>query len=85
MQLVDEQNDVLVLRDLVDDRLEALLELAAVFRTSDDGGHVERQDAVTLERVGALPPRDQLRQPLDDRRLADAGLPDQHRIVFLAA
>jgi len=31
VQLVDEQDDVAVLRDLVDDRLEPLLELTAYF------------------------------------------------------
>ena len=41
VQLVDEQNDLLVLRDLVHDRLEALLELTTVLRARDDRRHVE--------------------------------------------
>src|SRR5262245_65165326 len=38
------------------------------------------EHAVILERVGALPARDELRETLDDRRLAHARLADQHRI-----
>src|SRR5207247_2962323 len=46
---------------------------------------VEREHAVVLQRVRALAAGDELRQALDDRRLPDAGLADQHRIVLLAA
>src|SRR5258706_542667 len=77
VQLVDEENDVPVLRDLVDDRFEPLLELAAVFGARDHRRHVERQDAMVFQRFGALAAGDQLRQPLDDRRLAHARLADQ--------
>ncbi len=85
VELVDEQDDVAVLGDLVDDRLEPLLELAAVLGAGDHRRHVERQHPVILERVGALPTRDQLSEPLDDRRLPHARFADQHRIVLLAA
>ena len=50
VQLVDEQDDVLVLRDLVHDRLEPLLELAAVLGAGDDRRHVERQHAMVAQR-----------------------------------
>ena len=40
VQLVDEENDVLVLRDLIHDGFETLLELPAVLRTRDHGRHV---------------------------------------------
>jgi hypothetical protein len=41
VQLVDEQDDVLVLRDLVHDRLEAFLELTAILCARDDGCHIK--------------------------------------------
>src|SRR3712207_9311472 len=53
VQLVDEQDDLLVLGDLVHDRLEPLLELAAVLRAGDDRGHVEREHPVVAQHVGA--------------------------------
>ena len=34
--------------------------------------------------AGTLPAHDALRQTFDDRRLADAGLADEHRIVLAA-
>src|ERR1043166_2617191 len=37
------------------------------------------------KRFGALAVGDQLRESFDDRRLADAGLADQNRVVLLAA
>ena len=37
------------------------------------------------ERVGDLAAGDELREPLDDGRLAHTRLPDQHRVVLLAA
>jgi hypothetical protein len=46
MQFVDEQDDVLVLRDLVHDRLETLLELAAILGPGNHGCHVKRQHAI---------------------------------------
>ena len=85
VQLVDEQDDLLVLRDLVHDRLEALLELAAILGAGDDRRHVERQHAVVAQRLRALAVGDELREPLDDRRLADAGFADEDRVVLLAA
>jgi len=35
--------------------------------------------------LGHVPAHDVLRETLDDRRLADAGLADQHRVVLGAA
>src|SRR3989441_526125 len=74
-----------VLGDLVDDRLEPLLELAAVLRYGDDRRHVEREHAVILERVGTLAAGDQLRETFDDRRLPHTRFADQHRVILLAA
>src|SRR4029077_5157227 len=81
----DEQDDVAVLRDLIDDRLEPLLELAAVFGAGDHRRHIERQHAVILERVGALAAGDELRQAFDDRGLPYSRLADEHRVVLFAA
>ncbi len=84
MQLVDEQDDVLVLSDLVHDRLEALLELTAILGAGDDGCHIQRQHAVLAQRIRALTIRYELGKSLDDGRLADTRLADEDRIVFLA-
>ena len=63
-------------------RLEALLELAAELRAGDQRAHVERQDALVLQALGHFAVDDALREALDDRGLADAGLADQHRVVL---
>ena len=52
MQLVDEEDDLaLGVGDLLEDGLEAILELAAVLGTGDQGADVERHQAAVLERA----------------------------------
>ena len=65
--------------DFLQDRLQPLLELAAILRAGDQRPHVERDDLLLLQPLGHVLPDDPLRQPFDDRGLADAGLADQHR------
>ena len=85
VQLVDEENDLpLGGGDVFEHGFEALFELAAVFRAGDQCAHVERDDALALQTFGNVAAHDALRQSFDDRRLADAGIADEHRIVFRA-
>ena len=54
VQLVDEDDGVaLVLRDLLQHRLQALLELAAVLRAREQRRHVEHQHALVLRAIRA--------------------------------
>ena len=86
MHFVDEQDDAAFGRDhFVEHRLEALLELAAIFRSRDQRAHVEREQLLVAERFRHVAVNDAQRKAFDDRRLADAGLADQHRIVLGAA
>ena len=83
VQLVDEQDDPpLALLDLLEHRLEPVLELAAVLRAGDQRADVERDHAPVAQRVGDVAVDDPLGEALDDRRLADARLADQHRVVL---
>ena len=71
--------------DFLEDRLQPLLELAAILRAGDERAHVERDDPLVLQPFGHVLPHDPLRQPFDDGGLADAGLADEHRVVLGAA
>ena len=82
VQLVDEQDRVVGVAQLLDDLLEALLELAAVLRAGDERADVERQHPLVEQDVRHVAGDDALRQALGDRRLADAGLADQGRVVL---
>ena len=83
VQLVDEQDDAAVGRgDLLEHGLEALLELAPVLRARQQRAEVERPDAPLLQALGHVARDDALREPLDNRRLANARLPDQDGVVL---
>ena len=86
VQLVDEEDDP-ALRglDLVQHRLEALLELASVLRAGEERADVERPDALALQPFGHVAGDDALREPFDDRGLAHAGIADQDGVVLRSA
>ena len=85
VQLVDEQDDVAAGVDLLEDLLQALLEVTAVAAAGHQRTEVEGVELLVLERLGDLAVHDGLRQALDDGGLADTGLADQHRVVLGAA
>ena len=85
VQLVDEDDDVRVVGQLLHDRLEALFELAAILGAGDDQRDVEGENPLVGEEVRHVAVDDLLRQPFDDRGLADARLADQHGVVLGAA
>ena len=85
VQLVDEQDDVAAGADLLQHLLQALLEVTAVAGTGDQRAEVERVELLGVQRLGHVAVDDVLREALDDRGLADAGLTDQHRVVLGAA
>ena len=83
VELVDEQDDLAFgVGDLLEDRLQPLLELAAIFRTGDERTHVERDDSLVLEPFGDIAADDAAGEPFDNRRLADARFADEDRIVL---
>ena len=70
---------------LVEHALEAPLELALRARTGLEAPQVEREELGVAERLGHIARRDSQGQPLDDCRLAHAGLADDQRIVLSTA
>src|SRR5207244_4594444 len=59
-------------------------EVAAVTRAGDQRAEVERVQLLAGDRLGNLALDDALRETLDDRGLADAGLTDQDGVVLRA-
>jgi hypothetical protein len=85
VDLVDEDDDVAAGADLLEDLLQPLLEVTAVAAAGHQGAEVEGVELLVLERLGDRAADDVLGQALDDRRLADAGLPDENGVVLGAA
>ena len=83
VQFVDERDDLsLGALDLVQDGLEPLLELAAVFGAGNHRPEVEGDEPLVSQRLGDVAGDDPLCEPLDDGGLSDAGLADQYRVVL---
>ena len=86
VQLVHEEDDLaLGVGDLLQDGLQALLELAAVLGAGEQRADVEAMTLRSRRRLGDVAGDDALGEALDDRGLADAGLADQHGVVLGAA
>ena len=85
MQLVDEDDDLGVLDEFLHDGLEPLFELTAILRTGYHRRDVELEDPLVGEESRHLAADNSLGQALDQRRLANAGLADQHGVVLGAA
>jgi hypothetical protein len=85
VDLVDEQDDVAAGADLLEDLLEALLEVAPVAAAGHQRPQVEGVELAVLDGLGDVVVGDHLGQALDDGGLADAGFADQHRVVLGAS
>ena len=86
VHLVDEGDDLAFgIGDLLEDRLEALLELAAVLGAGHHGADVQGHDPLVLEALGHVAGDDALGQPLGDGRLAHARLADEDGVVLRPA
>ena len=85
MQFINEDNGVLALHQFFHDGLEALFELAAVFRSGNNQRKIKREDALVREERWNVAVGDALRQAFHDGGLAYARLANQHRIVLRAA
>ena len=83
VELVDEGDDLaLGVGDLLQHRLQPLLELAAVLGAGHHGREVEGHHALVAQALGHVALDDALGQPLDDGGLAHAGLADEHGVVL---
>ena len=83
MQLVDEKDNLAFLgSDLLQDGFQALFKFAAEFRPSDERTEIERHQLLAAQAFRHVTVNDALGKAFGNRRLADAGLADQNRIVL---
>ena len=85
VNLIDEQHDVAAGLDLLQNLLQAFLEIATVAGTSNHGTEVQGVDLLAFQRFRHITGVDLLRESFDHRGLAYARLADQHRVVLGAA
>jgi hypothetical protein len=85
VDLVDEEDRVRELLELGHDRLQPLLEIAAVAGAGEQRAHVERVNDGGLEHLGNVALDDLAREALGDRGLPDAGIADVERVVLRPA
>ena len=85
VQLVDKDDVLRIVDQFAHDLFQALFELTAIFCAGDNQTNVERQDAFVFEERWDVARDDALREAFDNRGLTNAGLANQHRIIFGAA
>jgi len=85
MDFVDKQNRLGLFLELRQQRLEPLLEIAAVFGASDQGAQIQGIDRAFGQDFGHLAIDDLFGQPLGDGRLAHAGFSNQQGVVLASA
>ena len=85
VDFVDEQDRVRIVHQLLQHRLQALLEIAAVLGAGEQRTHVERVHGGFLQQLGHAALDDAAREALGDRGLADPGLAHQQRVVLAPA
>jgi hypothetical protein len=86
VQLVDEEDDApLGLGDVLEDRLEPLLELAAELGPGDERPHVQGDDLALLQALGHVARDDPLRQPSTIAVLPTPGSPIRTGLFFVRA
>ncbi len=83
VELIDEQ-DILTFGalKLLKDGLQAFLELAPEAGTCDERSQIQKKEPFVFENLGDIIVGDVLSEPLNDRRLADTGLTNEHRVVL---
>ena len=83
VQFVDEENDLaLLLGQLVEHALQALLEFTAELGAGDQCTQVQSKYSFRLDPLRNFAVGDALRKTLDDGRLAHTGFADEHGIVL---
>ncbi|MNN10031.1 hypothetical protein D3C81_1229420 [compost metagenome] len=82
VDLVDEQDRLRTFAQLVEQRLEALLEVTAVLGTGQQGAQVQGVDHAVGQQVRHLAVDDTLSQAFGDGGFTDTGLTDQQRVVL---
>ena len=82
VHFVDEQDGQRMIREALDDRLEALLEIAAEAGAGQQRGRVERKQLGALQPRRRVVVRQEDGEPFSQGRLADAGIADEYRVVL---
>ena len=84
VDLVNEEDDVAASTNFLEDLLEALFEVTAVARASDQRAHIEAVDLLVLDGFGHVTGNDRLGKALNNGGLTNAWLTNQNRVVLRA-
>ncbi len=85
MDLIDEQDRTRIVLKLLDHLLEPLLEIAAIAGPGEQRTHVEGEHGRAFQHFRHFAVDNPAREAFGDRRLTDAGLADEQRVVLLPA
>ena len=84
MHRIDEQDDVAASADLLENLLQALLEVTAVATAGNQCTEIEGVELRILQGLGHFTLDDHLGKPLNDGRLTNTRLTNQNGVVLRA-
>ncbi len=84
VHFVHEEDDFRIAANLLEDGVDALLELASVLGAGHQGAHIERENPLAEQGGGDFPVGNALGEAFHDGGFAAARFTDQHRVVLLA-
>ena len=85
VHFIDKDDDIVVLAQFFKNTLDALLKLTTEHGAGNHTANIQRNDTLTAQRRRNIALVNTTGQTLDDCRLTNAWLTDQHRIVLLTA
>ena len=83
MELVDEQQNIFIVRHFFDDTFDTLFELTAVFASCYHSGKVEHDNSFVTDRLRHDAKGDALCQAFCNRSFSNARLADETRVCLL--
>jgi hypothetical protein len=80
VQFIDEQHDIAGILHFAQHGFEPVFEFATVLGPSNEGTHIERDDAFIFEDLRDISEDDSMSESFDDRGFSNTRFTDQHRV-----
>ena len=84
MYLINEDNDIIILFQLLDERLDTLFKLTTIFRTGHDAGHIKTHNPLVEKDRRCMALHNELGKSFYNGTFSYSRFTYQYWIIFLA-